>query len=56
MVESLAFAKYGLLSMMSSTGMSQDEILEDFPKLTKEDIRACLTFTNECEYRLTAYI
>jgi uncharacterized protein (DUF433 family) len=26
-------------------GMSQDAILEDFPELTKEDIRACLLFS-----------
>ena len=25
-------------------GMSEDEILYDFPYLTKEDIRACLAF------------
>ena len=26
-------------------GMSEDEILADFPDLTREDIRACLAFT-----------
>ena len=25
-------------------GMSEEEILSDFPDLTKEDIRACLAF------------
>ena len=27
-----------------ASGMSEDEILGDFPYLTKEDIRACLLF------------
>lgn len=27
-----------------ASGMSNDEILEDFPYLTKEDILACLSF------------
>jgi uncharacterized protein (DUF433 family) len=33
-------------------GMSQDEILADFPDLTREDIRAVLTFAAERERRL----
>jgi uncharacterized protein (DUF433 family) len=28
-----------------AAGMSQDEILDDFPELAKEDIRACLLFS-----------
>ena len=32
-------------------GMSEDEILEDFPDLTKEDIRACLAFAAARERR-----
>lgn len=27
-----------------ASGMSEAEILEDFPELTREDIRACLAF------------
>ena len=27
-----------------AAGMSQDEILHDFPDLTRDDIRACLGF------------
>ncbi len=30
-------------------GMSEDEILGDFPYLTREDIRACLAFAAERE-------
>ncbi len=33
-------------------GMSQEEILADFPDLTAEDIRAALTFAAERERRL----
>jgi uncharacterized protein (DUF433 family) len=36
-------------------GMSEDEILEDFPQLTRDDIRACLAYAAERERRtLTA--
>jgi uncharacterized protein (DUF433 family) len=33
-------------------GMSEDEILVDFPELTHEDIRACLTFAANRERQL----
>ena len=29
--------------------MTYDEILSDFPDLTKEDILACLAFAADCE-------
>jgi len=32
-----------------AAGMSEDEILKDFPYLTAEDIRACLTYAAEHE-------
>ena len=28
-------------------GMSTDEVMADFPELTREDIRACLAFAAE---------
>ena len=34
---------YDVLGWLAS-GMSHDEILDDFPELTEEDIRACLEF------------
>ena len=37
-----------------ASGMSEDEILRDFPDLTREDIRACLAFAADRERRLTA--
>jgi uncharacterized protein (DUF433 family) len=32
-----------------ASGMSEDEIIADFPELTREDIRACLAFAAERE-------
>ena len=33
-------------------GMSEEEILEDFSELTREDIKACLAFAADRERRL----
>ena len=33
-------------------GMTQDEILADFPDLTADDIRACLAFAADRERRM----
>jgi len=35
-----------------ASGMSQEEILKDFPDLTAEDIRACLAYAADRERRL----
>ena len=35
-----------------ASGMTEDEILEDFPELTRDDIRACFAFAAERERRL----
>ena len=35
-----------------ASGMTETEILADFPELTSEDIRACLAFAAERERRL----
>ena len=37
-----------------ASGMTEAEILEDFPDLEPEDIRACLTFAADRERRLMA--
>ena len=39
-----------------AAGMSQAEILDDFPELTEEDIRACLEFAADREHRLIAVV
>jgi len=36
-----------------ASGMSEDDILRDFPDLTKEDIYACLAFAADRERRLS---
>lgn len=33
-------------------GMSEEEILSDFPELTRDDIRACLAFAADRERKL----
>jgi len=35
-------------------GMSEDQILADFPDRTREDIRACLSFAADRERRLAS--
>lgn len=35
-------------------GMSEDDILADFPQLAREDIRACLAFAADRERRLAS--
>jgi len=35
-----------------AAGMSVEQVLEDFPDLTAEDIRACLAFAADRERRL----
>jgi uncharacterized protein (DUF433 family) len=42
---------YDVLGWLAA-GMSHAEILEDFPELTEEDIRACLEFAADREHRL----
>ena len=37
-----------------ASGMSEDDVLRDFPDLTRNDIRACLAFAADRERRLTA--
>jgi len=44
----LRMTVYDVLEYLSS-GMSQQEILDDFPYLTKDDILACLRFAAERE-------
>lgn len=43
---------YDVLEYLAG-GMSEEEILSDFPDLSKEDIRACLAFAAARERRLS---
>jgi uncharacterized protein (DUF433 family) len=46
---------YDVLGWLAA-GMSQAEILDDFPELTEQDIRACLEFAADREHRLMAVV
>jgi uncharacterized protein (DUF433 family) len=46
---------YDLLEYMAG-GMTEDEILSDFPDLTREDIRAVLAFAADREHRVANFL
>ena len=52
-IRGLRITVYDVLDYLAS-GMSEEEILRDFPELTAEDIRACLAFAADRERRLVA--
>ena len=52
-VRGLRITVYDVLEYLAS-GMSEAQILSDFPDLTAEDIRACLAFAADRERRLTS--
>jgi uncharacterized protein (DUF433 family) len=49
-IRGLRITVYDVLDYMAA-GMSQEEILADFPDLTETDIRACLAFAANTERR-----
>ncbi len=50
-IRGLRMTVQDVLEYMAS-GMTNEEILADFPDLTEEDLRACLTFAADRERRL----
>jgi uncharacterized protein (DUF433 family) len=50
-IRGLRITVYEVLEYLAS-GMSEAEILNDFPDLTREDIRACLAFVADRERKL----
>ena len=50
-IRSLRITVYDVLGWLAS-GMSEDDILRDYPELAREDIRACLEFAAERERRI----
>jgi len=52
-IKSTRITVYDVLEYLAG-GMSEDEILADFPDLTREDIRACLSFAAARERRLSS--
>ncbi len=52
-IRGLRITVYEVLEYLAS-GMSEDEILRDFPDLMREDIRACLAFAADRERKLVS--
>lgn len=50
-IRGLRITVYDILEYLAS-GMTQEEILQDFPDLTAEDIKACLAFAADRERKL----
>ena len=54
-VKGTRISVYDVLGWLAA-GMSHSEILDDFPELTEEDIRACLEFAADREHSLIAVV
>jgi uncharacterized protein (DUF433 family) len=52
-IRGLRITVYEILDYLAA-GMTEDEILHDFPDLTREDIRACLAFAAGRERKLAS--
>jgi uncharacterized protein (DUF433 family) len=52
-IRGLRITVYDVLSWLAS-GMTQAEILDDFPELTPDDISACLSFVADREHNLAS--
>lgn len=52
-IRGLRMTVYDVLEYLAS-GMSEEDILKDFPDLTLEDIRACLAFAADRERKLVS--
>ncbi len=52
-IRGLRITVYDVLGYLAS-GMSQEDILRDFPYLTADDIRACLEYAADREHRVLA--
>ncbi|HEU5318818.1 MAG TPA: DUF433 domain-containing protein [Chloroflexota bacterium] len=50
-IRGLRITVYDVLSYLAG-GMTQAQILEDFPQLTERDIRACLSYAADRERHL----
>jgi uncharacterized protein (DUF433 family) len=50
-IRGLRITVYDVLDYLASD-MSEEEILEDFPDLTREDLKACIAFAADRERKL----
>jgi len=53
-IRGLRITVYDVLDYLAA-GMSEDKILEDFPDVTRDDIRACLAFAADRERRIMSF-
>jgi uncharacterized protein (DUF433 family) len=53
-VRGLRITVYEVLDYLASE-MTEDEILADFPDLTREDLKACIAFAADRERKLMTY-
>ncbi len=53
-IRGLRISVYDVLDYLAS-GMTEAQILEDFPELTSEDLKACLAFAADRERKLVKY-
>ena len=51
-IRNMRITVYDVLQWMAS-GMSKEDILNDYPELTMEDINACLSYAADKEHKLT---
>jgi len=50
-IKGTRIAVYDILGWLAS-GMNQEQIIQDYPELKKEDIMACLAFAADKEHKL----
>ena len=54
-IRGLRITVYDVLAWLAD-GMTEAEILDDYPELTADDIRACLAFAADREHNLAAIV
>jgi len=52
-IRGMRLTVYDVLSNLAG-GMTIEQVLDDFPELTRDDILACLAFAADREHRLVA--
>lgn len=52
-IRGMRITVYDVLDYLAS-GMSEEDVLADFPDLTRDDIRACLAFAADRERKLAS--
>ena len=52
-IRGMRITVYDVLEYLAS-GMSEQEVLDDFPDLTRDDIRDCLSFAADRERKLVS--